>query len=108
MSTSETFVAADLTDADLVSRSLAGDREAFGGLVGRYQSLIAQAHMQSSGFFRNAHVLFAAIWPGSSCRCLLWRRLVARRNRRAQRAPWRGRGRTTFRKYLSQIRVERH
>jgi RNA polymerase sigma factor (sigma-70 family) len=66
MSTSETFVAVDLTDADLVARSLAGDREAFGGLVGRYQSLICSLAFSATGSLSQSEDLaqetFVAAW----------------------------------------------
>src|SRR6185369_8205503 len=40
MITAETMIAPDPSDAELVERSLAGDREAFGCIVSRYQTLI--------------------------------------------------------------------
>src|SRR5262247_2654630 len=40
MMTNRMMTAAEPTDADLVSRSLAGDRDAFSRIVSRYQTLI--------------------------------------------------------------------
>ena len=39
----------DFSDADLVAQSLAGRREAFGGIVARYQSLICSLNYSATG-----------------------------------------------------------
>jgi len=38
-----TMTAEELSDAELVARSLAGDRDAFSRIVSRYRTLICQA-----------------------------------------------------------------
>ncbi len=43
------MVDADLTDATLVAASLAGDREAFGLIVARYQSLVCSLAFSATG-----------------------------------------------------------
>ena len=45
----ETMRAAELSDADLVSESLSGDRDAFGQIVERYQTLISSLAYCATG-----------------------------------------------------------
>lgn len=49
MITTNTMTAAEYSDADLVSRSLAGDRDAFGRIVSRYQTLICSLAYSAIG-----------------------------------------------------------
>ena len=49
MMTTETMPLAELDDAELVARSLRGDREAFGQIVARYQSLICSLAFSATG-----------------------------------------------------------
>jgi RNA polymerase sigma factor (sigma-70 family) len=56
----------DSDDASLVAASLAGDREAFGGIVARYQSLIASIAYSATGSLSQSEDLaqetFVAAW----------------------------------------------
>jgi len=49
MMTTSTMAATAANDADLVAEALAGDREAFGQIVGRYQSLICSLAYSATG-----------------------------------------------------------
>src|ERR1700730_13952844 len=49
MMTSNPMPAATLNDADLVSESLAGNRDAFGQIVARYQSLVCSLAYSATG-----------------------------------------------------------
>ncbi len=49
MMTTETMHTAELSDADLVAESLSGDRDAFGRVVERYQTLIASLAYCATG-----------------------------------------------------------
>ena len=56
----------DLNDAELVERSLAGDRQAFGRIVGRYQSLVCALAYSATGSRSRSEDLaqetFVAAW----------------------------------------------
>ncbi|HEY1791227.1 MAG TPA: sigma-70 family RNA polymerase sigma factor [Verrucomicrobiae bacterium] len=56
----------DATDTSLVSESLAGDREAFGQIVGRYQTLICSLAYSATGSFSQSQDLaqetFVTAW----------------------------------------------
>ena len=45
----KTVVASDRSDSDLVARAIVGDRNAFGDIVGRYQSLICSLAYSATG-----------------------------------------------------------
>src|SRR5512134_1651518 len=47
--TTSMLTGADATDADLVAQSLTGNREAFGAIVARYQSLICSLAYSATG-----------------------------------------------------------
>jgi RNA polymerase sigma factor (sigma-70 family) len=56
----------ELSDSELVARSLAGDRDAFGGIVARYQSLLCSLAYSATGSLSQSEDLaqetFVAAW----------------------------------------------
>lgn len=98
------MLAADSTDATLVSASLAGNRDAFGQIVSRYQSLICSLAYSSTGSFGQSEDLaqetFITAWkhlgklrePASlrSWLCGIARNCINNSLRRADREPIHG------------------
>ena len=66
MMTTQNMAETDLTDAALVAASLAGDREAFGLIVARYQSLVCSLAFSATGSLARSEDLaqetFVAAW----------------------------------------------
>src|SRR5437868_4829494 len=57
MATSKTAANMEPDDAQLVAQSLAGDREAFAGIVARYQSLVCSLAYSATGNFSRSEDL---------------------------------------------------
>lgn len=70
-----------LTDADLVSESLAGNREAFGQIVARYQSLVCSLAYSATGSLSQSEDLAQETFVAA------WKQLAGLREREKLR-PW--------------------
>jgi RNA polymerase sigma factor (sigma-70 family) len=94
----------EISDADLVGRSLAGDRDAFGSIVRRYQSLICSLAYSATGSLTHSEDLaqetFVVAWKQladlrepqklRSWLCGIARHLISRMLHRQNREPAHG------------------
>ena len=106
MMTTNLMSAATLNDTDLVSASLAGNREAFGQIVARYQSLVCSLAYSATGSLSQSEDLaqetFVAAWKHLASLnepeklrpwlCSIARNLIHRSLRRQGREPAHGAG----------------